>query len=190
MQAGWGLALVVAAGASYWWATNVWEQPDPSGLNLIYYSHGASGEAVRARTQRVAIIAGVLGLLILMPALLRRIPRRGLRLTAGWASVACAILAVPYLALMFFAALFISSVTDYTRFEAGDGQSVVVTQDGFDGDSVSIYTEHDDTHYVFAQQPSDLTGLPRVKDRSCYLAADDGQLLLTCGTDTTRITTR
>lgn len=46
---------------------------------------------------------------------------------------------------------------------------MLVTQDGFDGDIVNIYSEHDATHYIFNQQARSLAGFPRVKDNDCHL---------------------
>ena len=45
-----------------------------------------------------------------------------------------------------------------------DGQSVLITQDDFDGDVVNIFTEHDDFTYKFGREAPELTGWPRVKD--------------------------
>lgn len=186
----WGLVLVVASVVSFWWSVRIWEQSDSSGFSAIYYSHGVSGEAIRGWTQMMALSTGVVGLFILVSAVLRRIPQRWLRHTVGWLSVTCGVLAVPYVGLLFVLALIGSGVTDYSRFEAADGQSVLVTQDGFDGDIVTIYTKYDDTHYVFSQSAESLRGFPRVKDRKCHLDTDDGHLVLTCDTDTVKITAR
>ncbi|GAA3287565.1 hypothetical protein GCM10017708_05140 [Arthrobacter citreus] len=43
----------------------------------------------------------------------------------------------------------------------------MVTQDGFDGDGVDIYTEHGKIHYVRNRDANELGGFPRVKDRNC-----------------------
>ena len=52
---------------------------------------------------------------------------------------------------------------------APDGQSVLVTQDDFDGDVVHIYTQHDDFTYKFVSPAPELSGWPRVEDQGCRL---------------------
>ncbi|WP_354179330.1 hypothetical protein [Arthrobacter sp. UYP6] len=75
-----------------------------------------------------------------------------------------------------------------TRFEAANGQSIVVTQDGFDSDSVDIYTEHGRFHYVWNRQATELSGVPRLRNRHCQLTAAEGKLLLNCGTESVTVT--
>lgn len=136
----------------------------------------------------MSLLSGATGLLMLVPALVRRISRRWLRKTAGWIACAGAALALPCLALLIlFALLGALGFRDYVEFQAADGQSVLVTQDGFDGDIVLIYTEYDDFHYVQNRQSAELSGLPRVRNRDCQLAAVETRLVLTCGTETVSI---
>ena len=63
----------------------------------------------------------------------------------------------------------------------------MVTQDGFDGDGMDIYTEHGKFHYVRNRDANELGGFPRVKDRNCELAAAEDTLLFTCGTQTVTV---
>jgi hypothetical protein len=67
------------------------------------------------------------------------------------------------------------------KVTAADGRSVLITQDGFDGDSVDIYTEHDQVHYKRARSAPEISGWPRVKDQNCRLEAVGGELQLICG---------
>jgi hypothetical protein len=47
---------------------------------------------------------------------------------------------------------------DYVKVVAPDGQSVLVTQDDFDGDAVHIYPQHDDFTYKFVSPAPELSG--------------------------------
>ncbi|MET4059437.1 hypothetical protein ABIB35_000968 [Arthrobacter sp. UYP6] len=64
---------------------------------------------------------------------------------------------------------------------------MVLTQDGYDGDNVSVYTEHGSFHYVYNREAGELSGFPRVKDQACELITSEGTLLLTCETGTVSI---
>ena len=134
------------------------------------------------------MLGACVGLAQLAYGLIGRIRKSWIRNTAGWTTFAAAVAASPFVlltALVVF--LLAAGIGDQTRFEAPGGQSVVVTQDGFDGDSVSIYTEHGRFHYVWNRQADELGGFPRVKDRSCELEAAEEILLLTCGTETVTV---
>jgi hypothetical protein len=61
---------------------------------------------------------------------------------------------------------------------------VLITQDGFDGDSVDIYTEQDEHHYKRVRSAPEISGWPRVKDQNCRLDTAGDQLRVTCGTKT------
>ncbi|WP_309124098.1 hypothetical protein [Arthrobacter sp.] len=76
------------------------------------------------------------------------------------------------------------------RLLDANGQSFeivsLVSQDGFDGDTVIIYSEHDEYHYKRVRDAPEISGWPRVKDQGCQLDSADG-LTLTCGTKTVRV---
>jgi hypothetical protein len=186
----WGTALTSSAALAFWWATVVWAAPsaDVAGRPILFFFLGVSKDSVTGSVQIMSLIGGAVGLLLLVPALIRRIRRRWLRQTSGWIACAGAALALPCLALVFLLAL-LSTIGfgDYVEFHAADGQSVLVTQDGFDGDIVWIYTEYDDFQYVQNRQATELSGLPRVKNRDCQLAAVEPRLVLSCGTETATI---
>jgi uncharacterized membrane protein YhaH (DUF805 family) len=186
----WGTALTSSAALAFWWATVVWAAPsaDVAGRPILFFFLGVSKDSVTGSVQIMSLIGGAVGLLLLIPALIRRIRRRWLRQTSGWIACAGAALALPCLALVFLLAL-LSTIGfgEYVEFHAADGQSVLVTQDGFDGDIVWIYTEYDDFHYVQNRQATELSGLPRVKNRDCQLAAVEPRLVLSCGTETATI---
>ena len=93
-----------------------------------------------------------------------------------------AVAATPYFGLMFlFAARGAFAVSDTVKITAADGQSVLVTQDGFDGEAVDNYTEYDARHYKWVRSAPELSGGPRVKDSNCRLKAATEGLQLTCG---------
>jgi hypothetical protein len=62
---------------------------------------------------------------------------------------------------------------DYVKVVAPDGQSVLVTQDDFDGDAVHIYPQHDDFTYKFVSPAPELSG--------CRLDTVGEELQLICG---------
>jgi hypothetical protein len=80
-----------------------------------------------------------------------------------------------------FAYLGAFGIGDTVKVVAANGQSVLITQDGFDGDSVGIYTKHDELHYRRLRSAPEISGWPRVKDQDCLLDASGGELVLTCG---------
>jgi len=180
-----GAALIVAAALIGW-----------SGESLAGVAAAAAGEkliffvavpvaSVGAWFRVLALLVVAAGLIFLVPALLRRIRRRKLRYAAAWTTGLAAAAAVPYLALfLFFAILTAAIASDYVRVDASGGQSVLITQDHFDGHSVDIYTRHDDTHYRRNRSAPELAGWPRVKDQNCRLAAVGDELQLTCSSGT------
>jgi hypothetical protein len=187
----WGIALITLAALASWWEIAVWAVPkvDGAGQPVLFYFLGLSKDSVTGWIQVTSLIGGAIGLLLLVPPLIRRIRRRWLRRTTGWiVGILGAALGLPYLALVFlFASLGAIGFNDYVKFQADDGRSVLVTQDGFDGDLVSIYSEYDDFHYVLNQSADELSGFPRVKNRDCHLAAAEARLVLTCGTETVTV---
>jgi hypothetical protein len=89
---------------------------------------------------------------------------------------------VPYVGLIsVFALLGAVGIADTVKVTAADGRSVLITQDGFDGDRVDIYTEHDELHYKRIRSAPEISGWPRVKDQDCQLDTAGGELRLTCG---------
>ena len=125
---------------------------------------------------------------LLASSLIGRIRQRWLRRSVAWSACAAAILAVPYPAVVvLFAYLGAAGIADDVELKAATGQSVLVTQDGFDGDVVEIYTRYDEFHYVMHGRADELAGFPRIRDRDCHLVAVDGSLRLTCGADSVTI---
>lgn len=104
-------------------------------------------------------------MVLFVPALIRRIRRKWIRRTVGWTSALASAAATPFVGLLFFFAVLVAAGSgDYVKVVALDGQSVLITQDDFDGDVVNIFTEHDDFTYKFGREAPELTGWPRVKD--------------------------
>ncbi|WP_314213309.1 hypothetical protein [Pseudarthrobacter equi] len=86
--------------------------------------------------------------------------------------------------MLLFSGLGALGVSDTMKITAADGRSVLVTQDGFDGDAVDIYTEYDAHHYKWIRSAPELSGGPRVKDQHCQLNDAITGLQLTCGVHT------
>jgi len=187
---GWGAALVAAAVVAFWWATVIWGAPasDAAGRQVIFFYRGVSGSAITGWIQLLSLLGGTVGSCLLASAMIGRIRQRWVRRSVGWAACAGSILAVPYLAVVVLVAYFGAvGIGDKVELEAADGQSVLVTQDGFDGDAVEIYTKYDEFHYVRNGPADELAGFPRVKDRDCQLLATDAGLRLTCGAESVTI---
>ncbi|WP_155845124.1 hypothetical protein [Arthrobacter sp. 135MFCol5.1] len=136
----------------------------------------------------MAVPIGAAGLLLLLPVLIGRIRRRAVRRLAGWATVGGAAAAATCFGVVAaFALLEATGIGDTVRLEAADGRSVLVTQDGFDGDVVDIYTENGSFRYKWARSAPELSGWPRVRDRECRLDAGEAVLRLVCGEKTVEI---
>ncbi|WP_455834090.1 hypothetical protein [Pseudarthrobacter siccitolerans] len=144
---------------------------------------GVPADSIAFRFLVVALLAGTVGLWLLI----RRIPKKALHHIIGWSTVAAAAAAVPAYGLMLLFAAFGSfGVGETVKIVAADGTSVLVTQDGFDGDTVVIYTQHDEFHYRFARDAPEISGWPRVKDQNCRLDTAGG-LQLICGEKTVMV---
>jgi hypothetical protein len=183
----WGTALiiVVAPFASAYHVINEAYRAAAREDLLLYV--GMPVDSIAPWFLVVALLSGAVGLLLLLPALIGRTPRKVPRRIIGWTAVAAAAAAVPYFCLMFFfLVLGAFGIGDTVKITAADGQSVLITQDGFDGDSVDIYAEHDEYRYTRIRRAYELGGWPRVKDQSCQLATVDG-LRLTCGARTVTV---
>jgi hypothetical protein len=85
--------------------------------------------------------------------------------------------------MFLFAALDAFGIGDTVKIGAADGTSVLVSQDGFDGDIVTIYTQHDALHYKRVQDAPEISTWPRVKDQDCQLESTGGELQLICGAE-------
>jgi hypothetical protein len=148
--------------------------------SLLLYM-GIPGDSIAFWFLVVAFLSGAVGLLLLLPALIGRIPRKVPRRVVGWTTGVAVGAAVPYFGLLFlFATLGAFGIGDTVKIVAADGTSVLVSQDGFDGDRVVIYTHQDEYHYKRARDAPEISGWPRVKDQNCRLEASD-ELRLICG---------
>lgn len=83
--------------------------------------------------------------------------------------------------ILLFTLLSAFGIGDTVKVTAADGQSVLITQDGFDGDIVEIYTEHDELQYKRVRNATEISTWPRVKDQNCRLDTADNKLQLLCG---------
>jgi MFS family permease len=185
---GWGAALLTAAALVGWGGTAVSEAARVAASSHLVVFVAVPAECISAWLLAMALIAAVAGASLLAPALIRRIRRRKLRLATAWTAGLAAAAAVPYLALLlFFVFLTAAMSADYVRLEAADGQSVLITQDQFDGEAVDIYVRQDDTHYRWSRSAPELAGWPRVKDQNCRLDTVGGGLQLACKSGTLAI---
>lgn len=181
----WGSGLIVAAAVCAWVDTRIDEAYWAAArAGMVLYA-GIPAHSIAAWFRIAALIAGGTGLLFLLPALIGRIPGKVSRRIIGWTTAAAAAAASPSIAfILLFTYLSAFGIGDIVKFTAADGQSVLVTQDGFDGDSVDIYTKHDEFHYKRARSAPEIAGWPRVKDQNCRLNTFGDGLRLICGDKT------
>jgi hypothetical protein len=178
----WGAALVAAAALIGWCGTSMESAATAEQSQHVILYVVVPVANIGAGLVFLALLTAVAGLIFLVPALFRRIQLRKLRLAAGWITGLAAAAATPYLALLlFFTFLNAAMSADHMRLEATGGQSVLVTQDPFDGDIVDIYTRQDNVRYRWIRSAPELAGWPRVKDQDCRLEADGDELQLACG---------
>lgn len=172
---------MVVAAACAWAYQAIYEAYQAAARDDLLLYVGIPADSVASWFLVVAFLSGTAGLSLLLPALINRIPKKIPQRTAGWITGVAAAAAVPYFGLMFlFAALGAFGIGDTVKIVATDGASILVSQDGFDGDTVTIYKEHDKYHYKRVRDAPEIAGWPRVKDQNCQLTTDRG-LRLTCG---------
>ncbi|ACL40083.1 hypothetical protein Achl_2115 [Pseudarthrobacter chlorophenolicus A6] len=184
----WGVALLLAAavitGGGLWLHA---ADGAAAGQGLLLYI-GVRASNVVYGLMIVASLVAAAGLILVVPSLIGRIPRKVLRRTVGWTTGLAAAAALPFLGIvLIFAILGAVGIGDDVKVAAADGQSVLLVQDGFDGDAVDIYTPHDSLHYKWSRRADELGGWPRVKDQDCQLHSDATGLHLTCGAQTVTI---
>lgn len=177
----WGAVLLgtasVAAGCSL-----ALDLADRAAANqgLVLYVGARASNLVYGLMILTSFIAAA-GRAILIPALIGRIPRKALRRAVGWMAGLAVAAAAPYLdIILIFAFLGAVGIGDDARITAGDGSSVLISQDGFDGDRVVIYVQQDDYHYKRVRDAPEIAGWPRVKDRICRLETGEATTLI-CG---------
>jgi hypothetical protein len=180
----WGTALLVAAALSAWADHAIYEAYRAAAREDLLLYIGMPADSISSWFRIAALLSGGAGLSLLLPTLISRVPRKVPRRTAGWITGVTAAAAVPFFGLMFlFAALGAFGIGDTVKIVAADGTAVLVSQDGFDGDIVTVYTQHDALHYKRVLDTPEISTWPRVKDQSCRLDSAGG-LTLTCGTKT------
>lgn len=178
----WGAALIAVAALAGFGSHAANEVVrEAVGRHLVIYI-GVPGSSIVYSLLVLVFLAGAAGTLLLVPSLISRIPRKWLRRTVGWTLALAAAAAAPFLGLTFFFAVLLATGSgDYVKVVAPDGQSVLVTQDDFDGDVVHVYTHHDDFTYKFDRPAPELSGWPRVEDQGCRLDTVGEELQLICG---------
>lgn len=177
----WGIALIAAAALCAWADHVIYEAYRAAARDDLLLYIGMPADSISSWFRIVALLSGAVGLLLLLPALIGRISRKVPRRIVGWTTGLAAVAALPYFGLMFvFATLGAFGIGDTTKIVAADGTSVLVSQDGFDGDSVVIYAEHDEHHYKRVRDAPEVSGLPRVKDQNCRLDSAGHEPHLIC----------
>ncbi|MCQ6272839.1 hypothetical protein M8J71_20485 [Pseudarthrobacter sp. R1] len=181
----WGVALLTLAVPAAWADHAIYEAYRAAARDDLLLYIRIPADWISSWFRIAALLAGATGLLLLLPALVGRIARKIPRRIVGWTTAVAVAAAVPYFGLIFlFACLGAFGIGDTVKITAADGQSVLVTQDGFYGDSVDIYSEHDEHHYKWVRSAPEISGWPRVKDQNCRLDTASGELRLTCGVTT------
>ena len=177
-----GIGLIVVAAPCIWAYEAIHEAYWAAAREGMLLYVGIPADSIANWFLIAALLSGAVGLLLLLPAVISRIPRKVPRRIVAWTAVVGAAAAVPCIGLMFiFAALGAFGIGDTVKVSTAGGQSVLVAQDGFDGDSVVIYTRHDEYHYKRVRDAPEISGWPRVKDQNCRLDSADGELQLLCG---------
>lgn len=177
-----GIGLIVMAAPCIWAYEAIHEAYWAAAREGVLLYVGIPADSIANWFLIAALLSGAVGLLLLLPAVISRIPRKVPRRIVAWTAVVAAAAAVPCIGLMFIvAALGAFGIGDTVKVSTAGGQSVLVTQDGFDGDSVVIYTRHDEYHYKRVRDAPEISGWPRVKDQNCRLDSPDGELQLLCG---------
>jgi hypothetical protein len=176
----WGIVLAlvsvllgVAAQASAAWVSDSWPEVlvyfVMPGWTLILCCHLLSGAAALA------------ALVLLVPALVARIPRgRIRRLTAVLAVLASATAALPwsiYAAGMGLAA----AAATYAQVTASSGDSVVVEQSGFDPQTYSVYSQK--SWGLWQRTVPWLSATEVFDPNDCILTDGSSDLVLHCGVD-------
>jgi hypothetical protein len=147
----WGTALILLAAPCAWAYQAINEAYWAGAREGMLLYIGIPADSIANWFLIAALLSGAVGLLLLVPALIGRIHRKVPRRIVGWTT------------------------------GVADGQSVLVTQDGFDGDTVDIYTQHDELHYKRVRSAPEISGWPRVKDQNCRLDSAGDELRLICG---------
>ncbi|WP_426763042.1 hypothetical protein ACP3TD_11515 [Pseudarthrobacter sp. 1G09] len=161
----WGVALLLAAAVITGGSLGLHMADRAAADQDLFLYIGVRASNVVYGLMILASFVAAAGLIFLVPSLIGRIPKRGLRRSVGWATGLAAAAALPFFAvLLIFASIGGIGTSDIVKVEGGDGESVLLVQDGFDGDTVDIYTQHDDLHYRWARRAGELGGWPRVKD--------------------------
>lgn len=184
----WGSALIVAASLCAWADTVINEAFWAAGRQGLLLYVGIPGDSIAAWFRIVALFLAATGLLFLLPVLIGRVPRKVTRRVIGWTTTVAAAAGSPFIGIIFlFTLLSACGIGDTVKVTAADGQSVLITQDGFDGDLVEIYTEHDRLHYKRVRGALEISRWPRVKDQNCRLDTADNKLQLLCGDKTVAV---
>ena len=126
--------------------------------------------------------AAVTALSLLIPPLVRRVRTIWARRIVA-SSVVLAAAAAGLMWLLLLGILLLSAgARDYLTVRSADGQTVIVSQDNFDGDLVSLWVPHSTFFYQPTNGGNELSGSEAVMQGDCELDRSGNNLLLTCGT--------
>lgn len=131
-------------------------------------------------------LAAAVGLICILPPMIRRIPHKRIRLLARILTSLCTAVATVIWLYFWLGSGFISIGAEYHKVTAETGESIVVSKPGFDPASYGVYTQS--SAFVYEE----VRGLGGMADSGhfvadyCTLVGEESELLLTCGEDAVR----
>ncbi|MCO1338853.1 hypothetical protein BJH93_08110 [Kocuria polaris] len=161
------------------------------GKNVQFYFAGLSQEGVSGWLLLLSTACASVGLSVFVWSLIGRIARRPWRWVAiGVASLGGLAVASFLFLVAILGVVYLAWSSGYTRFEAEDGRSILVTVAGIHHPGATIHTEYDAFHYERTGQGSELGSPPNVGSGACQLTSEGASLVLTCGSDVVEIDPR
>ncbi|WP_104112110.1 hypothetical protein [Arthrobacter sp. N199823] len=182
----WGisfLAIAVTIGLGSGWLWSWSEQSWSSGKVFFYV---VSGWPLVFCGLFISGLAAVVGLLCLVPPMIRGIPHKGSRLFVGILVSLCTAAAAAVWLYFWLGSGLISIAATYYKVTAETGETVIVGKPGFDPASFAVYTQKSAFVYEEIRGIRGMAESGHFETDLCSLARQDSDLLLTCGNDVTR----
>lgn len=184
----WGLAITALSAGCIWAAsfvaTDRFQDADGTRLLLVF---GMAEPWIAFTLFLLGGPAAITALTLLVPPLVRLVKTRWARRVLGSLVVAASAAAGLVWLLLLFVFLLGAGARDYLTVRAADGLKVIVSQDNFDGDTVSIWVPHSALFYRATDAGQELSGSEAVMQGDCGLDSSGNGLVLTCGTTTVPI---
>jgi hypothetical protein len=154
---------------------------DAEGVSLLLVVFGMAEPWISFVLFLLGGPVAVTALSLLIPPLLRRVRTIWARRILA-SSVVLAAIAAGLVWLLLLGVLFLSAgARDYLTVRSAEGQTVIVSQDNFDGDMVSLWVPHSTFFYRPTDAGDELSGSEAVMQGDCALESSGNNLLLTCG---------